>query len=81
MSASDKTVTLLGATAVVTDIHVYPQVDGTYLAIVNGTCLDSTGKKQNLDIARQVFPSNTVALSSLFPPALSILLAANGLGS
>jgi hypothetical protein len=78
MPIKDKSMTVLGATAIVVSVELAPQQDGSTSAIILGAAQDSIGGTQPLT-ARVTIPVGTNIVDNLLALALSQLRKANGL--
>lgn len=77
MVIQDKTTTIYGAQASVSNVSMTPQPDGSVLVIATGATKDSLGNAVSLS-ASQSFKGVAV-IDNLMAQALSVLRKANGL--
>lgn len=78
MTIQNKSVTILGATAKVVSITIFPQSDGSYVVTVNGTATDGASFTEQI-ATTATFPSGTNILDNMSAAALSKMRIANGL--
>ena len=79
MTVQNKTTTLVGASAVVTQAGFIPQADGSTLVVVSGTATDSLGNVQVLTPVQVSYPAGTALIANIMAAALSKIRIANGL--
>lgn len=79
MAIQDKNITLVGAQTAVAQIHIFPQVDGSYVLVVQGITKDGGGAVVTLAEAKLSVPSGVAALDNMATRALTELRKANGL--
>jgi len=79
MPIQNKSTTLLGLSAVVTQIGFIPQSDGSTLVVVSGTATDSLGNVQTLAPVQVSYPAGTPLIANIMTAALSKIRIANGL--
>lgn len=78
MAIQNKTTTLLGSSAAVTQLSFIPQSDGSTLVVVSGTASDGANA-QTLASVSVSYPPGTALISNVLAAALSKLRIANGL--
>lgn len=78
MAIQNKTVTILGATAVLKSFTVYPQADGTYVVTAVGTATDGASFTEQI-ATTATFGSGVAALNNMAAAALQRLRIDNGL--
>lgn len=78
MAVQNKTVTLLGASAKVTNFTVTPRADGSYAVSIVGTTTDGAAFVEHL-LADISIPSGVAVLDNMSARALTELRKANGL--
>lgn len=80
MPIADKVVTLKANSTAVSAIHIYPQVDGSFVVHVEGVTRDDTNQLVNLSPAKLAPAAGQVAsLDGIAARALVELRKANGL--
>ncbi len=79
MSIQDKVITLKGDQAAVAHIHIFPQVDGSFIVTATGITKDSGGNIITLSEVRKSYPTGTNVLDNMTTTALAELRKQNGL--
>lgn len=77
MPIVNKSVTMLGSTVKVTSSTIYPQPDGTFRAMVNGTVTDGGQFLDQLE-AVSTYGSGVAVLNNMAAAALTLLRTQNG---